>query len=131
MLLTIERKRALLCSAKCAIIETLLEDPERVRQEGIKLKTKTLKPYYDVAYSSLCIRCGEMRLVSKKWAEKVRTPAGEFEVRHTETVCPNKECQELVDDILGERQLKKEEMALRKSARMAEIKARRSIAHAT
>ncbi|MEX2027903.1 MAG: hypothetical protein WD988_00195 [Candidatus Curtissbacteria bacterium] len=42
-----------------------------------------------------CIRCGKMRIVSRVWKEKLEY--GSI-VTHTETVCPDKECQKLVDE---------------------------------
>lgn len=43
---------------------------------------------------SLCIRCGKTRIVSKTWVEK--TEKGN-PITHTEAVCPDVDCQKLVD----------------------------------
>lgn len=43
--------------------------------------------------TSPCIRCGKLRIVSKTWKEKI---VGS-EVTYTETVCPDRECQKIVD----------------------------------
>lgn len=46
---------------------------------------------------SLCTRCHTERVVSKTWTEKIETYSGTSVVTHTETICPNPECQAVVD----------------------------------
>lgn len=48
-----------------------------------------------VQSDSLCIRCGKVRVFSKKWKEKVdgKGPM----LFHIESVCPDPECQKIVD----------------------------------
>lgn len=43
-----------------------------------------------------CIRCGKMRIIGKTWTEKV---SGSL-VTHTLTVCPDPECQRVVENQL-------------------------------
>jgi hypothetical protein len=43
--------------------------------------------------SNKCFRCNKERVVVKTWKEKVNNST----VVHTETACPDKECQEVVD----------------------------------
>lgn len=44
-------------------------------------------------YSNPCIRCGKERIIVKIWKEKI----GYSVVTTTETACPDKECQKMVD----------------------------------
>ena len=46
--------------------------------------------------SNPCIRCGKQRITSKTWTEKVDTYFGKSVITHTETVCPDKDCQKIV-----------------------------------
>lgn len=46
-----------------------------------------------MAETTPCIRCGKLRIVAKSWSEKV----GESLITYTRTVCPDSECQKLVD----------------------------------
>lgn len=43
--------------------------------------------------TSPCIRCGKPRIVAKTWKENI----GGSVITYTETVCPDPECQKLVD----------------------------------
>lgn len=42
---------------------------------------------------NVCIRCGKQRIVVKTWTEHIGTSL----VRYTDTICPDSECQEIVD----------------------------------
>ena len=42
---------------------------------------------------SACIRCGKIRIFKRKWKEKVKGPT----ITHIEMVCPDPECQKIVD----------------------------------
>jgi len=46
--------------------------------------------------TTLCIRCGKLRIVSKTWSEKVNGSL----VTYTQTVCPDSECQSKVESEL-------------------------------
>ena len=46
--------------------------------------------------TNACIRCGKERIVAKRWEEKV----GISMVTYTITVCPDAECQKIVEDQL-------------------------------
>lgn len=53
---------------------------------------------------SPCIRCGKIRVVSRVWTEKIDRGNP---ITHTETVCPDKECQSIVDaDFAAKREKK-------------------------
>ena len=43
-----------------------------------------------------CIRCGKSRIVAKSWTEKI----GNSVITYTQTVCPDEECQKIVDSDL-------------------------------
>ena len=40
-----------------------------------------------------CIRCGKLRIVAKSWSEKI---SGSL-TTYTQTVCPDHECQKVVE----------------------------------
>jgi hypothetical protein len=44
-------------------------------------------------YNSPCIRCGKERIVAKSWNETIGTSV----VTYTTTVCPDPECQKIVE----------------------------------
>jgi len=46
---------------------------------------------------NLCSRCGKPRIVAKTWKEKVISYGTVSYVEYTEMVCPDKECQMLVE----------------------------------
>ncbi len=52
-------------------------------------KNKTFKNY--------CSRCGKERIISRVWKEKI----GFSIVEVTERVCPDKECQKIIDNDLA------------------------------
>ena len=52
---------------------------------------------------TVCIRCGKQRVVVKNWKETIGTTVTTYEL----TVCPDAECQKIVD---RELQKKKEKM---------------------
>lgn len=52
------------------------------------------------AYKNICYRCGKDRIVSKVWKEKI----GNSIVENVEHICPDKKCQEeLEEDIKRQR----------------------------
>ena len=44
-------------------------------------------------YRNNCYRCGRERIVLRVWKEKVENSV----IENTESVCPDKKCQEVVD----------------------------------
>ena len=46
--------------------------------------------------NSICIRCGKVRIFSKKWKDK-ENGKGSL-ITYEETVCPDAQCQKLVDE---------------------------------
>ncbi len=61
-----------------------------------------------------CIRCGKIRILEKKWVEKV----GLSTITYTKTVCPDGECQKIVDDELQKKAEKLLSMQKRSQERM-------------
>lgn len=65
-------------------------------------------------HSNPCTRCGQERIEGRKYEEKIATFLGTSTIFHVDTVCPDKECQEIVDEKLEVLRLKSEEMKLEK-----------------
>lgn len=61
-------------------------------------------------YSNPCIRCGSERIVSKRYEEQMYDYPGATKVIHIEKVCPNPECQKILDAELKEQREKKENL---------------------
>lgn len=66
------------------------------------------------SYTDPCGRCGKDLIVSRTWEEKVQIYGGESTVTHTESVCPDKDCQSVVD---AERNKLKQKMEKNKKDR--------------
>lgn len=52
--------------------------------------------------SNPCIRCGKERIEGKSWKAKI----GVSSVTYTQTICPDKACQKVVDQGIAERKAK-------------------------
>lgn len=65
-----------------------------------------------------CTRCGKERIVSKTWKEKVVNFMGTSYIVYTENVCPDKECQKIVQEKLDASKQKKDEMDADRAERM-------------
>ncbi len=48
-----------------------------------------------VLADTVCIRCGKTRIVKRVWKEKLEHGSV---ITHTESVCPDAECQKVVDE---------------------------------
>jgi uncharacterized protein YdaU (DUF1376 family) len=46
---------------------------------------------------NVCTRCGKPRIVVKTWTEKVKLATGISVITHTQTACPDPNCQKRVD----------------------------------
>lgn len=66
---------------------------------------------------TMCIRCGKERIVSKVWKEEITNYFGTSVVTHTETVCPDLECQKIVDEKFRKDKEKKEALLVEKQKR--------------
>ena len=47
--------------------------------------------------TNICPRCGKPRIDGKTWTEEITTLAGISVVTHTMTICPDSDCQKVVD----------------------------------
>jgi len=67
-----------------------------------------------LAYVSQCIRCGKVRILLKAWSERTdgRGPVS----RHELYVCPDKECQKVVDEKFEEMRRRKMELIEKRAA---------------
>lgn len=72
----------------------------------------------DTAIKNPCTRCGKERIESKSWTETLETFFGSTTVTHTETVCPDPECQKIVEEKLDDARRKKENLMLEREKRM-------------
>ncbi|RJR23770.1 hypothetical protein C4578_03685 [Candidatus Microgenomates bacterium] len=57
-----------------------------------------------MAIGNVCIRCGKPRIVSRTWREQ----SGNATLTCTEYVCPDPECQKIVDKQLAKKVADKE-----------------------
>lgn len=72
--------------------------------------------------TNICTRCGMDRVISKTYKEWIQTYSGKSLLTHTDTICPNKECQKVVESDLAAARARtaetkriKEEKALERS----------------
>lgn len=79
----------------------------------------------DQKHSNPCIRCGKERIESKSWEEKVKNFMGTTITTHTQTVCPDPECQKIVEKELELKKKKKEEIKQNKEDRRIKFKEQR------
>ncbi len=60
--------------------------------------------------SNPCTNCGKERIDDKTWIDKT----GLFAVTYTQTVCPDPDCQKVVDKITADRKEKADKLAKNK-----------------
>ena len=77
--------------------------------------------------SNPCTRCGNERIISKSWEETVKTFYGTTMVVHTLTVCPNRECQKIVEEQLATQRIKQEIIRRDKEAKIADRRKRATV----
>jgi len=61
-------------------------------------------------YKNICYRCGKERIVTKIWKEKI----GNSIVENTETVCPDKKCQQAANKDIRKQKNKRLQIEKRK-----------------
>lgn len=78
--------------------------------------------------NSVCIRCGKTRIFLKSWKDKGESQKGAV-IFHELTVCPDKECQKIVDekfqkmrDLRAASEDRKKSINLAKSQKTAAVK---------
>lgn len=72
-----------------------------------------------------CIRCGTERIIKKTWKEKVTNYFGTSIVVHTETACPDKACQKILDERFAKERERLDIMQAAKEERLKVAKAGR------
>jgi len=75
-----------------------------------------------------CTRCGTQRIVSKTWKEHVESAFGSSTVIVTESVCPNPDCQKVVDKELRAQKAKRNQMKKDKEDRLEKNKKKKPLA---
>lgn len=68
--------------------------------------------------SNPCTRCGKERVEGKKWKEELITFLGTSTIIHTDTMCPDKECQKIVEEKLEVQKQKSDELKLEKQKKL-------------
>ena len=72
-------------------------------------------------YTNPCTRCGKERILKKKWKEKTVTFSGTtIVVTRTLNICPDKECQKVVDKELSAQKAKRDKIKDDREKRVAE-----------
>lgn len=77
-------------------------------------------------YPNPCTRCGEQRIIFKQWKEKVNNAWGTSEITYEETVCPDPQCQKVVEQKLQAERDKKKSIDLEREKRAIINKRNRS-----
>ncbi len=60
--------------------------------------------------SNPCIRCGKERLSGKTWQDKI----GSSVITYTLTVCPDRQCQKILDQDMADRKARSEALIKQK-----------------
>ncbi len=76
-----------------------------------------------------CTRCGKERVFLREWVETVPSFLGdEVKVIHRENVCPDSECQKIVQAELDKQKKKRDELARNKDERLKNRKSNFALA---
>ncbi|OIP57118.1 MAG: hypothetical protein COX79_03155 [Candidatus Levybacteria bacterium CG_4_10_14_0_2_um_filter_36_16] len=70
-----------------------------------------------------CTRCGKKRVFLKTWKEELETYSGVSVLTHTETICPDKDCQKIVEKELEAKRVKNETMKAEREERVMKQRA--------
>lgn len=57
-----------------------------------------------------CTRCGMERIDARSWNEQIQTFSGSVIEIHTQTICPNRDCQLMVDQDLVKQKEKRDKI---------------------
>ncbi len=76
-----------------------------------------------------CIRCGKERLNGRTWKQETKTLLEKSVVTHTETVCPDPECQKIVNERMMLLRQKNEAILQAKEERMRKVQIARKKSH--
>lgn len=61
--------------------------------------------------SNPCVRCGKERIVLKTWSALV----GKSQLTYTDTACPDKSCQQVINDEISAQRTKREAIEAKKA----------------
>jgi hypothetical protein len=67
-----------------------------------------------------CVRCGKPRIVKREWKEVIQTLNGPSEVAYQTTICPDPECQKLVEERQAREKAKQAEIDLASAERASQ-----------
>lgn len=65
-----------------------------------------------------CTRCGKERIEGKKYTEEIATFFGTSTIVHVDTVCPDPECQKIVEEKLDAQKAKADELKAEKQKKL-------------
>lgn len=65
-----------------------------------------------------CTRCGKERIEGKTYKEEVATFFGTSTIVHTDTVCPDPECQKIVEEKLEIQKQKSDDLKMEKQKKL-------------
>ena len=65
-----------------------------------------------------CTRCGKERVEGKRYKEEVTTFFGTSTIFHVDTVCPDADCQKIVEEKLEAIKQKSDELKLEKQKKL-------------
>lgn len=71
-----------------------------------------------IHYTNPCTRCGKQRIDGKTWKEKIVSHFGTSFIVHTETVCPDKACQKIVEEKMAQLRQKTADMKSEKEEKV-------------
>ena len=75
-------------------------------------------PRMTSTHSNPCTRCGKDRVEGKTYKEEVSTFFGTSTIVHVDTVCPDKECQAIVEEKLAVQKQKSDELKAEKQKKL-------------
>jgi hypothetical protein len=74
-----------------------------------------------------CIACGKERIISKMWKETIITFSGtKQEIEHIEAVCPDGDCQDMLNQDFANQKLKRDKIAQDREKRLKDNQAKKS-----
>jgi hypothetical protein len=72
-----------------------------------------------------CFRCGKQRIISRSWSETITTFSGmQQKVTFTDAICPDADCQSLLDLELDKQKEKRDKITQDRQQRMLDQKTR-------
>ncbi len=69
-----------------------------------------------------CSRCGRERIITRTWEETFETFSGVITEIHTDAVCPDPECQAIIDKELSAQREKRDKQKQEREIRLQNVK---------